>query len=76
MQYFRTHDASLEEYKTKVELDTIKYYQHLYLSIAPNRRQQTTTLAKPTQEQKIVEDFEYLPIEPPVVNENNKPRKF
>lgn len=76
MQYFRTHDASLEEYKTKAELDTIKYYQHLYLSIAPKRRQQPATLVKPTQEQKSVEDFEYLPIEPPVVNENNKPRKF
>lgn len=54
MQYFRTHDASLEEYKTKAELDNIKYYQNLYLSIAPKRKQQATSLAKSTQEQKNV----------------------
>jgi hypothetical protein len=57
MLHIRTHDPALEEFKTKAELDTIKYYQHLYLSIAPKRRQQTSALVKPTEAVKPVEDF-------------------
>jgi hypothetical protein len=36
----KTHDASLEEFKTKAELDNIKYYQQLYLG--GNTKRKTT----------------------------------
>lgn len=43
MKVVRTHDASLEEFKTKAELENIKYYQQLYLSSGAKRRQTPTT---------------------------------
>ena len=46
MQIVRTHDPSLEEFKTKAELDNIKYYQQLYLSTGSKRRQTPTTTSK------------------------------
>lgn len=38
----RTHDASLEEFKSKAELENIKYYQNLYLSTSTKRKQTLT----------------------------------
>lgn len=43
IEFMRTHDASLEEFKSKAELENIKYYQNLYLSTSTKRKQ---TLAK------------------------------
>lgn len=71
----RTHDASLEEFKSKAELENIKYYQNLYLSTS-TKRKQTLTKEEET-EVKTVDNFEYLPIEQAVFKaEDNKYRKF
>jgi hypothetical protein len=75
MQFIHTHNTSLEEFKTKAELDTIKYYQHIYLSL-PKRRQQANVILRPKETIKEMEELEYLPIEPALVDENNKPHKY
>jgi hypothetical protein len=71
----KTHNASLEEFKSKAELENIKYYQQLYLSTSTKRRQ---ALAKnEVPEVKTIDNFEYLPIEEPVYKpELNKYKKF
>ena len=58
----RLHHASLEEYKGKAELESIKYYQTLYLTTSGKKKPALSTQV--VDEEKNVTNFEYLPIEP------------
>lgn len=72
----RQHHISLEEYKSKAELESIKYYQTIYLTTSGKKKPALTTQA--VVEQQVVTDFQYLPIEQPTLadSEANRYKKF
>lgn len=72
----RQHHISLEEYKSKAELESIKYYQTIYLTTSGKKKPALTTQA--IVEQQVVTDFQYLPIEQPTLadSEANRYKKF
>ena len=75
MRVFRTHDPSLEEFKTKAELDSIKYYQQLYLST--NAKRKAAPLKTDLEVPITIDNFEYMPIDLPTIDpDTNRPRKF
>lgn len=72
----RQHHVSLEEYKSKAELESIKYYQTIYLTTSGKKRPALSTQA--VVEQQTATDFEYLPIQPSTLvdAEASKYKKF
>ena len=54
----KTHSSVLEEFKSKTELDNIKYYQELYLMGSVKKK----PVKAEVEEQPVIEDFEYPPI--------------
>lgn len=62
----KTHSATLEEFKSKAELQNIKYYQNLYLTGKAKMKPSKAGIA---EEKEIIDNFEYRPMEETTFNE-------